>query len=239
MSTLLQDKIAALAPWHYNVYLPDGTATAPDLNQAGSPQQQWQAVKRLLPGDLTNWQVLEIGCSSGFYAIEMAKRGASVVVLDTNEHCIEQAKWLAEEFCLQHKIIFSNAQVYELARADVKFDLALCLDTALTLRYPQLAIDILAQKANKIIVADTYATVLDKDDMVNAATPAAMIFIEGDGHNNGGIWKPTADGLYTMLASAGYIVEHQFDGHIYVGEKSDEMMPYLYTMEYLSAAGIQ
>lgn len=35
--------------------------------------------------------VLDVGCNAGFYAIELARRGAEVTAIDLDAHYLEQA----------------------------------------------------------------------------------------------------------------------------------------------------
>jgi len=207
----VQDKIAALAPWHFNVHLPDGTHTAPGLEQDKLLVQQWLKIKDILPEDLTGWKVLNVGCSSGFHAVELAKRGAYVVAVDTDEHCLEQASWLAEQFCLKNKIIISKADLGDLEQDSMVFDLALCIQDTTNAPYPDDVIEILAKKTKKIIISDTNSDELLVNQRLNDDRVAAVQEMQPDAA------PPTQ--IYTKLKNAGFNVNYLPQEHIYSGER--------------------
>lgn len=93
-----------------------------------------------------------IGCNASFYSIELAKRGAKVTAIDVEPHYLKQAKWVEKHFDLQHPINFQNKQIYDLAKDDKKYDIVLLMGLFYHLRYPILALDIIAQKTNKMLI---------------------------------------------------------------------------------------
>jgi len=107
------DARAALAPWFHNLHLPDGTQTAPDHPLGDFPSFKWRQIADHLPADLTGWRALDIGCNAGFYAVELARRGAQVVALDKDEHFLRQARWVREQFSFGLRIEVKQGQVYD------------------------------------------------------------------------------------------------------------------------------
>jgi len=77
----LQLVIERLGPWYHNLTFA-GTSTlsaTPDY-----PASRWSMLEPLIPEDLRGKTVLDIGCNSGFFSVEMKKRGAARVVgIDT------------------------------------------------------------------------------------------------------------------------------------------------------------
>jgi SAM-dependent methyltransferase len=164
----LENQIQALAPWQYNITLPDGTCTMAN-GQDNLMDKQWQLIKHSIPGDLTGWKVLEIGCSNGFLAIEMAKRGAKVLVADTSPHCLKQAEWVVRQFHFQHLVWVKKIHLYDLARLNMQFDLVLCVGAMYTLRYPQLALDIICRRASQMVMfRSPYTAALNGPDALLA-----------------------------------------------------------------------
>lgn len=151
----VKEKIEALNPWFHNVHLPDGSETAPEHFLGDFPKFKWEQVKGHIPEDLNGWSVLDIGCNAGFYAIELAKRGADVLAIDLDEQYLKQAKFVADQFDLRHKIDFRLMQVYDLHRLERKFDLIWFMGVFYHLRYPLLAMDIISKKVNKLLVFQT------------------------------------------------------------------------------------
>src|SRR3954454_2096347 len=129
-------EIAGLAPWFHNLHLPDGRQTAPDHPLGDFPRFKWEQLARALPDDLTGCRALDIGCNAGFYSFELARRGASVVAIDHDEHYLRQARWACEQFGLSDRIELRHMTVYGLARVEEDFDIVLFLGVLYHLRHP-------------------------------------------------------------------------------------------------------
>lgn len=225
MNLALKREIEKLGPWFHNIHLPDGTQTAPGHFLGDFPSFKWEEIKAAVPEDLTGWKVLDIGCNAGFYSIELARRGAEVLAIDLDDHYLEQARWVAEQFDLQDRIRFSKMQVYDLAHTDEKFDLIWFMGVFYHLRYPLLAMDILAQKTRKIMMFQSLTmpglevTEVDEDYNINQREKMndpgwpKMAFIEkklnGDPTN---WWAANHAGIEAMLRSCGFKVD-QRPGH--------------------------
>src|SRR5688500_8963190 len=125
--TTLEQEIARMGPWFHNLHLPDGTQTAPNHPLGDFPAFKWRAISEHLPADLTGWTALDIGCNAGFYAIELARRGAHVVALDKDPHFLRQAQWAVARFELGDRIEVREGQVFDLARWPERYDLVLFL----------------------------------------------------------------------------------------------------------------
>ena len=148
-------EITRLAPWFHNLHLPTGHQTAPDHPLGDFPRVKWWELSKTIPEDLTGWRALDVGCNAGFYSFALARRGANVLAIDTDEHYLRQARWAAEQFELADQIRFEQLQVYELARHRERFDLVLFLGVLYHLRHPLLALDLLAEKAKRLLVIQT------------------------------------------------------------------------------------
>ena len=153
--------VAELGPWFHNLHLPDGLQTAPDHPLGDFPSYKWRQIAPHLPADLSGWRALDIGCNAGFYSFELARRGATVVGLDSDEHYLRQARWAAERLDAR-EIEFRRGSVYDLARCQERFDLVLFLGVLYHLRYPLLGLDVIAQKVERLLVVQTL-TLPDSD----------------------------------------------------------------------------
>jgi tRNA (mo5U34)-methyltransferase len=151
----LQNEIAALGHWFHNLHLPDGTQTAPHHSLGDFPAYKWKHLSPHIPRDLTGWKVLDIGCNAGFYTFELAKRGAKVTGIDSNAQYLAQAQWAARQFSLEDRVTLRRMQVYDLAGVDETFDLVLFMGVFYHLRYPTLALDIVAQRVGRMLVFQT------------------------------------------------------------------------------------
>lgn len=210
-----REEVRDLAPWFHNIHLPDGTQTAPDHWLGDFPSYKWRHIAPHIPADLSGWSVLDIGCNAGFYTIQLAQRGAEVLAVDHNHHYLRQATWVARQFGLDDRIAVKKMDVYELAGIDRKFDLIWFMGVLYHLRYPLLAIDLVADRVQRMLVLQTLlmngeevADVpsdlhFDDRSRMHARGFPKMAFIErklsGDPTN---WWVPNHAGMLAMLRSA-------------------------------------
>lgn len=245
--------IKKLGPWFHNIYLPDGTQTAPDHFLGNFPSYKWEKIKKEIPENLEGWKVLDIGCNAGFYSIELAKRGAEVLAIDLDEHYLKQARFVAEKFELSHRITFCQMQVYDLARLDQKFDMIWFMGVFYHLRYPLLALDIVTKKTGKCLVFQTLLMgdklemeipedvgINDREILQQKAWPS-MAFIEhklaGDPTN---WWVANHTCILSLLRNCGFREISQPDTEIYIAsfpEDENKALDSWNSSEYLSAIG--
>lgn len=229
--TELEANIFALGPWFHNLHLPDGTQTCPDHPLGDFPSFKWQALRHSFPADLSGVTVLDIGCNAGFYALELARRGATVSALDVNPHYLRQARWAAEVCGLAERIEFEQSQVYALSRKQRRWDIVLFLGVLYHLRYPMLGLDIVSRCVGKQLVIQSLSTSesaslvapedLELDDRTPLSDPGwpKLSFIEhrvaGDRTN---WWAPSPACLEAMLRSTGLRVISRPVDEFYVCE---------------------
>ncbi len=208
--------IEKLSPWFHNLHLPDGSQTAPQHPLGDFPTCKWTQIADHLPRNLTGWTVLDIGCNAGFYSFELARRGGSVLAIDCDDRYLAQAHWAARQFELHDRIAFRKMQVYELARMRDEFDLVLFMGVFYHLRYPLLALDLVAEKVRRLMVfqsltmpgTSVYEDTADQDindrrAMLDPGWPK-MAFIEHRLANDAtNWWAPNHAGIEAMLRSSG------------------------------------
>ena len=226
-----EKEVAALGPWFHNLHLPDGTQTAPHHRLGDFPAVKWVEVDSVLPDDLSGWTALDVGCNAGFYTFELAKKGADVLAIDVDERYLEQARWAADRYDLEGSVEFERMQVYDLARWNRRFDLVLFLGVFYHLRYPLLALDVLAEKVDRCLVFQSLTMPGDGDvdglvdydfkereAFLDQGWPK-MAFIEdrfaGDPTN---WWVPNHAGVEAMLRSAGMRIAASPSHDVYVCE---------------------
>lgn len=151
----LSAKVENLKPWFHNLYLPHGVRTAPNHFLGDFPRFKWDQIKGSLPRRLDGLTALDIGCNAGYYSFELAKRGADVLGIDLDPHYLKQAKWAAKVYKLEDKVRFKQMQVYDLAHLRRSFDIVIFMGVFYHLRYPLLALDIVAQKVKSMMVFQT------------------------------------------------------------------------------------
>jgi tRNA (mo5U34)-methyltransferase len=223
-------EVAALGPWFHNLHLPDGRQTAPHHPLGDFPRFKWAQLARELPQDLTGWTALDIGCNAGFYTFELARRGADVTGIDVDEHYLRQARWAQTHFDVPGRIEFLRATVWDLGRFDERFDLVLFLGVLYHLRYPLLALDLVARRVERLLVVQTLTTPSaaagvqpppdlpfeQRERLAEAGWPQ-MAFIErslaGDPTN---WWAPTEACVEAMARSAGLDVVSRPGHELYI-----------------------
>jgi tRNA (mo5U34)-methyltransferase len=229
-STGHRDLPPELAPWFHNLHLPGGIQTAPDHPLGDFPRWKWEEIAPHLPEDLTGARALDIGCNAGFYSFELARRGADVVAIDIDEHYLRQASWAAERLGLSERVELRRMGVYDLGRLDAgAFDIVLFLGVLYHLRYPLLALDLVAEVAGGTVVIQTLTLpgeerleapadlpIGERGRMREAGWPK-MAFIErelaGDPTN---WWAPDAACVEAMLRTCGLDVRARPGHEIWV-----------------------
>ncbi|HVE51891.1 MAG TPA: TIGR04290 family methyltransferase [Ramlibacter sp.] len=226
----LQCEIDALGPWFHNLHLPGGAQTLPNHFLGGDfPAFKWALIRAHVPDDLAGWRVLDVGCNAGFYSFELARRGAQVLAIDLDPHYLAQARWAARQFGLEDRVEFRQLQVYDLARTADAFDLVWFMGVFYHLRYPLLALDILAQRTRRMMMFQTLSlpgqdvypdtadhAITEREPLLDPGWPK-MAFIEhrfsGDPTN---WWVPNHAGIEAMLRSSGLRVTARPAEEIYV-----------------------
>src|SRR4051812_22192731 len=227
-----QREIAALGPWFHNLHLPDGTQTLPNHFLGGDfPTFKWREIESAIPKKLAGWRGLDVGCNAGFYTFEVAKRGAEVVGMDVDERYLAQARWAAKEFGLEERVEFRRMEVYEIARSREQFDLVWFMGVFYHLRYPLLALDLLAQRTRKLLMFQTLTMpgdsvyepkenypIAERTPLLESGWPK-MAFIEhrfSDDPTNW--WVANHAGVEAMLRSSGLRVVARPGHEIYLCE---------------------
>jgi tRNA (mo5U34)-methyltransferase len=222
-------ELRALAPWFHNLHLPDGRQTAPDHPLGDFPALMWERIAPHVPDDLSGARALDIGCNAGFYAFQLARRGAEVTGLDVDAHYLAQARWAARQYGLEGRVRFRQGQVYDLARERDEYDVVLFLGVLYHLRYPLLALDVVAERVRGLLVLQTLTApgeeavepppdvpITARDLLVQPGWPT-MAFIErdlaGDPTN---WWAPNHAAVEAMVRSTGLEVAARPAPEVYV-----------------------
>jgi tRNA (mo5U34)-methyltransferase len=176
--------------------------------------------------------VLDIGCNAGFYSFELAKLGANVTAIDTNDHYLSQARWAAKKLDLKKNITIEKMQLYDLTNLQEDFDIIFFLGVFYHLRYPLLGLDIVVSKTKKFLIFQTltlpgeenpketpYDVDYEKREMLNENYWPRMAFVEnrlaGDPTN---WWVPNIACVEAMLRSSGLKIKNKILNEFYICE---------------------
>ena len=248
--TPTEEEIAALGPWFHNLHLPSGVQTAPHHALGDFPAFKWKEIASHVPEDLTGWRALDIGCNAGFYSFELARRGAEVTGIDVEDRYLNQARWAAGRLGLEDRVAFEKRQVYDLVRQEETFDLVLFLGVFYHLRYPLLALDLVAEKATRLVLFQTLTmpgeavhadtgdrSIHDRSAMLEEGWPK-MAFIEerfaGDPTN---WWVPNRAAVEAMLRSSGLEVVARPGRETYLCKPTGSAARPLFAEQLRSATG--
>ena len=225
----LQRDIARLGPWFHNLHLPDGSQTAPEHFLGDFPRYKWDALRQHLPEDLLGRTVLDIGCNAGFYSIQLAQRGARVLGIDHDEHYLRQARWATKVFDVQDRVELRSMQVYDLAQLNGRFDVILFMGVFYHLRYPTLALDLVAEKLQGMLVFQTLMLseedvcdtninpTLDERDVLLQQGWPRMSLVEGRMANDPtNWWVPNRAAVEAMLRMAGLRIDQRPERELYI-----------------------
>jgi tRNA (mo5U34)-methyltransferase len=145
VASSLQRRVDELGPWFQNIDLGHGVVTAPDHFLGDYPAFKFARFAHVLPKDLGNRSVLDIGCNAGFYSVEMKRRGAGRVLgIDTDDRYLAQARLVADTLGFPD-IEFARLSVYDLGMLGEKFDLVIFMGVLYHLRHPLLALDLIRE----------------------------------------------------------------------------------------------
>src|SRR4029079_19724436 len=164
----------------------------------------------------------DVGCSGGWYSIEMKRRGADRVVgIDWEERYLAQARFAAEMSDVD--VDFRQLSVYDVAMLRERFDLVLFMGVLYHLRHPLLALDLMHEHVTRDLLV--FQSLLRGSPAVEPLgrnypfTETAIFerpgyprlhFVEHAYSNDQtNWWIPNRAAAEAMLRSAGYeVLEH-------------------------------
>src|SRR5215510_1633499 len=130
-----------LGPWYHNVVFAPGVMSNP--SNPDYPASRWRVLDEVIPKDLTGKSVLDIGCNSGFFSLEMKRRGASRVVgVDIMPHLLAQSRFASHWFDLPLELYECGA--YDVASLGLKFDIVVFIGVLYHLKHPLYALEQIA-----------------------------------------------------------------------------------------------
>ena len=222
--------LGRLGPWYHNMVFASGVMSNPE--NADYPASRWRVLDQVIPKDLSGKSVLDIGCNSGFFSLEMKKRGSERVVgVDIMPHLLAEARFASHWFNLPLELYECGA--YDVRSLDISFDVIVFIGVLYHLKHPLYALEQIASICKdtmyfQSVVRGPGGDVNPADDYpVNEVAvfdqPAwpKLYFIEkkfnGDESN---WWFATRSCLKAMLRTAGFrTVEDTANSEIFVCRK--------------------
>ena len=241
-SALTRDQIAAriqeLGPWFHNMDL-GGVRTAPDHFLFDYPATKFAGFAHAIPEDLTGKTVLDIGCNGGFYAMEMARRGAARVVgTDTDPRYLAQARFAAEVKGFRD-IEFVQLDVYDVAALGERFDLVIFMGVFYHLRHPLLALDLIRehvvgdrmlfqslQRGSDAVFPAEADYPFSRRDVFDEPGWPKLSFVERSYSDDWTNWFiPNTAASLALLRAAGFSIEAHAEEEVYLCRAAERPYP--------------
>ena len=151
-------ELKKLEPWFHRIDLGGGVYTKTETvmgEPVDHPLAPWQTIQKLLPRDLSNKTLLDVGCNAGFYAFEAKRRGARRVLgVDGQRQHVRQALFVRKVLGLEAE--FRRLNVYELnPRTMGQFEITLALGLLYHLKHPILALENLFRVTKELLIVET------------------------------------------------------------------------------------
>jgi len=143
--------VERMGPWYHNIQLAPGIFTNP--KRGDYPASRWRTLEPHVPPDLSGKTVLDIGCNSGFFSLELKKRGAERVVgIDIMPHILAQARFVSS--WLEQPLELRELGVYDLDRLGT-FDIVFFIGVLYHLKHPLLALEQVAAACKDTLYVQT------------------------------------------------------------------------------------
>jgi tRNA (mo5U34)-methyltransferase len=133
----LKEAIEKLGPWYHDVVFTRHVSSNP--TNSGYPASRWRYIEPFVPSDLKGKSVLDIGCNSGYFSIQLKKRNAGRVLgIDIMPHLLAQARFCSSWFD-------TPIDLCELGAYDVEslgqFDIVMFVGVLYHLKHPLFALE--------------------------------------------------------------------------------------------------
>ena len=140
-------------------------------------------------------RVLDIGCADGFFALEMAKRGAEVTAVDFSAKSIARLNWVIAELGIKN-ITTRVAKIESFGNSKERYDFVLMIALLYHLRNPFLGLEVMRRVTDTLYVE----TVVDK----TSEEPCMFLRPPVAGVHKIPKWMPTETCVIDMLRFAGF-----------------------------------
>ncbi len=232
----IEREVRELGWWYQYFELPEGVWTGDGKPPAYKPETRWNLFAPWVPQDLSGKTVLDVGGSSGYFSVQMMKRGAAhCVLVEPFREFASQARYVRDLYNFDIDVVEEDVHTYVLTREE-RFDYVLFLGLFYHLKYPVLVLDrlaemtrerlyfqshILGQEASEFLGREDYKR--DSDDgVITEPSFPRLAFIErlynGDPTN---WWIPNPSALDSLLRSAGLRIVAKPHPQVLVADPED------------------
>lgn len=199
-------EIKRLGPWWHQIDLGNGIRTrdiAPQWIETlprDYPSLLWEKIRPSIPDDLRGMRILDLGCSDGFFSVELAKRGAAkVIAMDPVPNRVRNVAFVAKTLELP-QIEARVGSIYDLPPEE-RYDWVLMLGVLYHLPHPLLGLERVAAVTNHMILE----TCLLQDERSMLAWGPEQGVSDG--------WIPSHRCVLDMLQSVGFRNSYRIQDH--------------------------
>jgi len=197
----IEAKVREIGPWFHQIDVGHGVRTR-SVHPSEGPQPEdhpaprWAKIQDRMPQDLTGKRILDLGCSDGFFAVEMARRGADeVVAIDFAAAAIERLTWLSKQLELP-QIKAAAGDIYALPATLGRFDFVFMFALLYHLKEPLLGLEIVSRLSDEVYL-ETIADLDEENSHLRMQAPRPGIHSIPK-------WFPTTRCLKDMLRYVGF-----------------------------------
>jgi tRNA (mo5U34)-methyltransferase len=188
--------------WWHSFELPDGTTIQGRCDLIGLKER---LANFPVPADLTGKRVLDIGTWDGWYAFELAKRGAEVVAID----CWDNPRFyeMRRIMNLESRVDYRLMDVYDIAPENLgQFDVVMFLGVLYHLKHPLLALERVCSVTRDLACVDSFVLREPHHVVLPFDGRLVMEFFETDefGGQTDNWVAPSAPCLAAMCRTAGF-----------------------------------
>ena len=169
----------------------------PDLVFEGDYDLSRFLVHYDLPEQLDGKTVLDVGTAAGFWSLECARRGGSVLAIDT--YAVSLFGEIAS--CLSAPISYAQRSVYDLSTSDGTFDLVVCGSVLLHLPDPLGALRAIRSVCRGSLIVSTASTADSEVTSRPVCDFHGQRAADGDYYT---YWALSAAALTNLLRTAGF-----------------------------------
>jgi 2-polyprenyl-3-methyl-5-hydroxy-6-metoxy-1,4-benzoquinol methylase len=155
-----------LGPWEHNIKLPHGIYTTDWAGSYPDHEEIMNVVAHHLGGDFTGKSVLDLGCLEGYFALESARHGASVVGVDGKLLNVKKCEFARAALDVDN-VRFVHEDALSVTRAGYgEFDAVLVLGLLYHLDDPFTFLANVAGMCRGFAIIDTHVALVDQPEVI-------------------------------------------------------------------------
>jgi 2-polyprenyl-3-methyl-5-hydroxy-6-metoxy-1,4-benzoquinol methylase len=155
-----------LGPWNHNIALPHGVYTAACVDYYPAHREVMRILHERFDGEFTGQRIADIGCLEGYFSIECALQGATVLGVDGKLLNLRKCEFVRSVLGLD-RATFVQRDAMEVTRESAgRFDAVLALGLLYHLENPATFLANVAGLCDGFAVIDTHIALEDQPETI-------------------------------------------------------------------------